>query len=58
MPIPLARQVSWSATAVWWLRHHALHHVRYEVIGLIFLVMTVNLADRAAMSIASTPMSA
>ena len=40
------------------LRHHALRHVRYEVIGLIFLVMTVNLADRAAMSIASTPMSA
>ncbi|EKS9916674.1 MFS transporter [Burkholderia multivorans] len=33
-------------------------HVRFEVIGLIFLVMTINQADRATMSIASTPMSA
>ncbi|PNE56660.1 MULTISPECIES: MFS transporter [Paraburkholderia] len=33
-------------------------HIRYEVIGLIFLVMSINQADRATMSIASTPMSA
>ncbi|MFL9991204.1 MFS transporter [Paraburkholderia sediminicola] len=36
----------------------AARHIRYEVIGLIFIVMTINLADRAAMSIAGTPMSA
>ena len=35
----------------------AARHIRYEVIGLIFIVMTINLADRAAMSIAGTPMS-
>ncbi len=40
------------------VRRYAKQHVRYEVIGLIFLVMTVNLADRAALSITSTPMSA
>ena len=40
------------------LRQLAARHIRYEVIGLIFIVMTINLADRAAMSIAGTPMSA
>ncbi|MFM0199559.1 MFS transporter [Paraburkholderia fungorum] len=40
------------------LRQLAARHIRYEVIGLIFIVMTINLADRAAMSIAATPMSA
>jgi ACS family glucarate transporter-like MFS transporter len=40
------------------VRYFTKQHVRYEVIGLIFIVMTVNLADRAAMSIASTPMAA
>jgi MFS transporter, ACS family, glucarate transporter len=41
-----------------WLRQFAAQRVRYEAIGLIFIVMTINLADRAAMSIAATPMSA
>lgn len=40
------------------LRQLTARHIRYEVIGLIFIVMTVNLADRAAMSIAGAPMSA
>jgi len=40
------------------LRKFAARRIRYEVIGLIFVVMTINLADRAAMSIAATPMSA
>lgn len=40
------------------LRQLKARHIRYEVIGLIFIVMTINLADRAAMSIAGTPMSA
>jgi len=40
------------------LRRYLKQHVRYEVLGLVFIVMTVNLADRAAMSIAATPMSA
>jgi D-galactonate transporter len=39
-------------------RKFMAQRVRYEVIGLIFFVMTINLADRAAMSISGTPMSA
>ncbi|WP_109477380.1 MFS transporter [Paraburkholderia sp. C35] len=40
------------------VREYAAQRIRYEVIGLIFIVMTINLADRAAMSVAGTPMSA
>jgi ACS family glucarate transporter-like MFS transporter len=40
------------------LRQLAARRIRYEVIGLIFIVMTINLADRVAMSVAGTPMSA
>jgi len=39
------------------LREYMKHHVRYEVIALIFVIMTINQADRATMSIAGTPMS-
>ena len=39
------------------IRDYSRHHVRYEVIALIFVVMTINQADRATMSIAGTPMA-
>lgn len=32
-------------------------HIRYEVIALLFLVMVINQADRATLSVASSPMS-
>lgn len=32
-------------------------HVRYEVIAILFVIMTINQADRATLSIASVPMS-
>jgi len=32
-------------------------HVRYEVIAILFLVMTINQADRATLSIAGVPMA-
>lgn len=39
------------------LRRFAANHARYEVIAIIFVVMTVNQADRATLSISGSPMS-
>ncbi len=43
----------------WWVRLHDFMsvHIRYEVIALIFIVMTVNQADRATLSVTGSPMS-
>ena len=65
MPKPHLPQFDSSATAnavssggfVTRLRAYMKDHVRYEVIALIFVIMTINQADRATMSIAGTPMA-